>query len=74
MKETEDCLYLNVYVPNSVDLSDPDSPPSSNLPVLVWFHGGSFWFGSGLSPLYDGRYLAESIGAIVVTINYRYSK
>ena len=65
---------MNVYVPNFVDLSDPESPPASNLPVLVWFHGGAFWFGTGLSPLYDGRYLSKAIGAVIVTVNYRYSK
>nr|XP_002127916.1 cAMP-regulated D2 protein-like [Ciona intestinalis] len=70
--ESEDCLYLNVYVPTSVDLSDPANQPKATLPVLVWFHGGAFWFGAGLAPLYDGRFLAEKTGAIVVTLNYRY--
>ena len=73
-KETEDCLYMSVFVPNSVDLSDSTLPPKADLPVLLWFHGGAFWFGSGMGPLYDGRYLAESLNAIVVTMNYRYSK
>uniref|UniRef100_H2Z9T2 Carboxylic ester hydrolase n=1 Tax=Ciona savignyi TaxID=51511 RepID=H2Z9T2_CIOSA len=70
--ESEDCLYLNVYVPKNVDLSDPTSPPKADLPVLVWFHGGAFWFGAGLAPLYDGQFMAEKTEAIVVTLNYRY--
>jgi carboxylesterase type B len=35
---SEDCLNLNVYVPNDVDIK--------NLPVMVWIHGGAFSFGS----------------------------
>ena len=37
---TEDCLKLNIYVPNNVS-------PSSNKSVMVWIHGGVFSFGSG---------------------------
>uniref|UniRef100_H2Z9T6 Carboxylic ester hydrolase n=1 Tax=Ciona savignyi TaxID=51511 RepID=H2Z9T6_CIOSA len=70
--ESEDCLYLNVYVPKKVDLSDPTNPPKADLPVLVWIHGGAFAFGSGLMPMYDGRFVSEKSGAIVVSINYRY--
>ena len=32
----EDCLVLNVYVPESVY-----NDPSSKVPVLAWIHGGS---------------------------------
>ncbi|CAK8688944.1 unnamed protein product [Clavelina lepadiformis] len=70
--ESEDCLYLNVYVPNGIDLSNPETPPKADRPVLVWFHGGAFWFGSGLSSIYDGRYLTQAIDAVIVTLNYRY--
>ena len=65
---------MKIFVPNSIDLSDPENPPKATTPVLLWFHGGAFWFGSGMGPLYDGRYIAESIGAIVISMNYRYSK
>lgn len=30
---SEDCLYLNIYVPEK---------RSEKFPVMVWFHGGSF--------------------------------
>lgn len=73
-QEEEDCLYMNIYVPKGIDLSNANVVPSAQLPVVVWFHGGSFWFGSGLAPLYDGRYMAEAINAIVITMNYRLRK
>ena len=61
--DSEDCLYLNIYT--------PAKPMRDKLPVMVWIHGGSFYMGSGSQALYDGRYLAASGRAIVVTLNYR---
>lgn len=56
----EDCLNLNVWAPAG----------AQGLPVFVWIHGGSFVWGAGSEPLYDGAELARR-GAVVVTINYR---
>jgi para-nitrobenzyl esterase len=58
----EDCLFLNVYVPGSVS-------SGSNLPVMVFYHGGSFVFGAG--SFFDPTQLAIQGNTIVVTINYR---
>ncbi len=58
---TEDCLFLNVWKPAG----------AKDAPVLVWFHGGAFVFGSGGEPYYDGSFLAENRGVIVVGVNYR---
>ena len=41
---------------------------SGPLPVMVWIHGGGFYFGSGIE--YNGTQLASN-GVVVVTINYR---
>ena len=60
---SEDCLNLNVFTGSA-----PSS--SSNLPVLVWIHGGAYTNGSGSIPWYHGSALA-SRGAVVVSINYR---
>ena len=60
---TEDCLKLNVFVPNS----------GKNLPVLVWFHGGGLIEGSASEPYYQPVGLVRE-GAIVVTVDYRIGK
>lgn len=62
--EGEDCLYLNIYAP-------PASAEKRNLPVMLWIHGGSFYMGAGSQEIYNGRHLAASGRAIVVTFNYR---
>mmetsp|Transcript_68195 Transcript_68195/g.137189 ORF Transcript_68195/g.137189 Transcript_68195/m.137189 type:complete len:339 (+) Transcript_68195:57-1073(+) len=62
---SEDCLYLNVYT--------PPKETSVNLPVLVFFYGGSWTGGSSSCPLYYGKNLVALGGedAILVTMNYR---
>ncbi|XP_046569251.1 LOW QUALITY PROTEIN: cholinesterase 1-like [Haliotis rubra] len=59
---SEDCLHLTVWAP---------SDNSGNLAVMVWIHGGGFYFGSTRLPLYEGKYIAAENGVIVVSINYR---
>ncbi len=66
--QSEDCLTLNVWAPaDAIAGADPDAGPA---PVVVWFYGGSFLFGSGSDPVCDGTNLAGR-GAVVVTVNYR---
>ncbi|KAM3955470.1 LOW QUALITY PROTEIN: uncharacterized protein ACR2FA_010623 [Aphomia sociella] len=60
--ESEDCLYLNIYIPYR-------DQKSKKFPVLVFIHGDSFEWGSG-NP-YDGRILAAYGNVTVVTLNYR---
>lgn len=60
---SEDCLYLNVYT--------PANSAAANVPVMVWIPGGGFVQGSASSPYYDGQYIAEQAGVIVVTVTYR---
>ena len=57
---SEDCLYLNVWKPDSV----------KRAPVMVWIHGGAFSGGHSGSAFYDGAELARH-GVIVVSMNYR---
>ncbi len=60
--DNEDCLYLNVWTP-AVDVG--------RRPVMVWFHGGGFAYGSGAWPVYDGVNLAKKGDVVVVTVNHR---
>lgn len=55
----EDCLFLNVFRASNLK--------HLKLPVMVWFHGGGLYHGSGNE--YLG--LVCGYGAIVVTVNYR---
>ncbi|XP_041965217.1 crystal protein isoform X1 [Alosa sapidissima] len=67
-KVSEDCLYLNVFVPRTVNLS---LPTETQRPVLVWIHGGDFIAGSASRPLYDGRFMSNYSNTVVVNVEYR---
>ncbi|XP_013790869.1 acetylcholinesterase-like [Limulus polyphemus] len=70
---SEDCLYLNIYVPRNSTLGfGIDNPKSEDLiPVMVFIHGGKFHYGSSSPDAYDGAVLADATDVIVVTMNYR---
>lgn len=59
---TEDCLYLNVFMPAQ------GAERRGGRPVMVWFHGGAFTVGE--SDDYDPARLVAR-GVDVVTVNYR---
>lgn len=58
---SEDCLYLNVYIPKT---------DRKSLPVMFWIHGGAFYMGSGNAGFYGPEYLMDK-DVVLVTINYR---
>ncbi len=45
--------------------------PASNLAVLVWFHGGGWVTGNLDTHDQLGRLLADHVGAVVVSVDYR---
>ncbi|KAJ7238000.1 Alpha/Beta hydrolase protein [Mycena rebaudengoi] len=63
---TEDCLFLNVYFPSDA----AGNPPATDLPTVVWIHGGGYLAGNGNS---NGEDIIRqgNRGVIVVTIQYR---
>ena len=59
---SEDCLFVNIWRPATAD---------TNLPVLLFVHGGSNISGYTADPLYDGARLAKAANAVVITASYR---
>uniref|UniRef100_A0A4X2KXI8 Carboxylic ester hydrolase n=1 Tax=Vombatus ursinus TaxID=29139 RepID=A0A4X2KXI8_VOMUR len=59
---SEDCLYLNIYVPDH-------AKEGARLPVMVWIHGGGLTLGS--ASMYDGSILSATQKVVVVTMQYR---
>ena len=61
----EDCLLLNVYVPETA-IDNPDD----KLPVMFWIHGGALTAGSNNYEEYGPKHLVEK-NLITVHVNYR---
>ncbi|XP_028617564.1 pyrethroid hydrolase Ces2a-like, partial [Grammomys surdaster] len=59
---SEDCLYLNIYTPAYAH-------EGSNLPVMVWIHGGALVL--GWASFSDASTLAATEEIVVVSIQYR---
>ncbi|MCR5079226.1 MAG: carboxylesterase family protein [Bacilli bacterium] len=66
---SEDCLYLNVYVPHNLE---------RKVPVMVWIHGGAYEQGGngraheGKEELnYDLSSFCEATKTVVVALSYR---
>ncbi|XP_050461016.1 uncharacterized protein LOC126856509 isoform X2 [Cataglyphis hispanica] len=64
-KQSEDCLYLNIYAPHQAE----GQRNLRKYPVMVFIHGESFEWNSG-NP-YDGTILAAYGNVVFVTINFR---
>jgi para-nitrobenzyl esterase len=60
---SEDYLFANVWRPAS-------AAPGAKLPVMVWFYGGGFMFGSSAMPSPSGTQFAKQ-GVVFVAANYR---
>ncbi|MEQ2225961.1 hypothetical protein ILYODFUR_022901 [Ilyodon furcidens] len=67
-KVSEDCLFLNIFIPLDLNFTSPLWRP---LPVMVWIHGGDFIAGSASKPMYDGRFLSNFTHTVVVNLEYR---
>jgi para-nitrobenzyl esterase len=61
--QSEDCLTLNVWTPGLND--------GAKRPVMVWYHGGAFGYGSANGARTDGTNLAARHDVVVVTVNHR---
>ncbi len=61
--ETEDCLTLNVWTPGLQS--------AARRPVMVWFHGGAFSYGTANAARLQGSRLARRGDVVVVSVNQR---
>ena len=64
--DSEDCLNLNIYLPEAAL-----APGAALFPVMVNIHGGAFVGGSNDQGSLQGEYLAQEQNIIVVQMNYR---
>lgn len=58
---SEDCLTLDIVRPDTDDV----------LPVVVYFHGGTFITGSSHEKVLQGHFLAEATNVVYVSVNFR---
>ncbi|MCP4603046.1 MAG: carboxylesterase family protein [Proteobacteria bacterium] len=62
LKGREDCLYLNIWRPNTEE---------KNLDVFFWIHGGANEVGRSGWIFYSGANLANQSNMVFVSLNYR---
>ena len=58
---SEDCLLMNIYTP-------VDATPDSNLPVMMFIHGGQFHTGFAGLILYNGDTFVNDTGVVLAVI------
>ena len=64
IRSNEDCLYLDVFVPES-------SGDIGLLPVLVWIHGGGYIAGAGTSDNYSPLfYMSHQVIVVEVRLDF----
>ena len=65
---SEDCLHINVIRPSGTDAR-------SELPVLVWVHGGGWLEGSAADGRYNSSFLVDKsvqMGMPIIFISFNY--
>ncbi|KAJ6597386.1 Alpha/Beta hydrolase protein [Mycena sp. CBHHK59/15] len=60
---TEDCLKVNIYAPAG-------AKAGSNLPVLVYIHGGGYFYGNPRNWPFD-HWIRQSPNVVIVSVYYR---
>jgi carboxylesterase type B len=60
-KQSEECLFLNIWAPQG----------GSQLPVIIFVHGGGYLSDSSNDTMYYGQPIASTGRAIFVSLNYR---
>ncbi|KAF7362541.1 Aldolase-II domain-containing protein [Mycena venus] len=60
---SEDCLKVNIYAPTG-------AKKGSNLPVLVYIHGGGYFYGNPANWPFD-HWIHQSTNVVIVSVYYR---
>ncbi|XP_077288584.1 acetylcholinesterase-like isoform X2 [Arctopsyche grandis] len=71
---SEDCLYLNIWVPQRLRIRHHQDKPLVDLPkvpVLVWIYGGGYMSGTTTLDIYDADIMAATSDVIVASMQYR---
>ncbi|KAG5870927.1 hypothetical protein JTB14_038193 [Gonioctena quinquepunctata] len=71
---SEDCLYLNIWVPQRLRIRHhADKPPIDRpkVPVLIWIYGGGYMSGTATLDIYDADIIAATSDVIVASMQYR---
>jgi carboxylesterase type B len=75
----EDCLYLNVYVPekaykawNATEEKKEEDNDVGDIPVMVWIHGGGFLVGTGGPQFYGPDKIMNQENVILVNFYFFY--
>lgn len=61
-EQSEDCLTLNIWRPEGA---------ATDLPVMVYIHGGAYFSGGSSDPLYNGANFVADHDVVMVSLNYR---
>lgn len=71
---SEDCLYLNIWVPQRLRIRHHlEKPPMERpkVPVLIWIYGGGYMSGTSTLDIYDADIIAATSDVIVASMQYR---
>lgn len=71
---SEDCLYLNIWVPQRLRIRHhADKPPQERpkVPILIWIYGGGYMSGTSTLDIYDADLIAATSDVIVASMQYR---
>ncbi|KAK0097764.1 hypothetical protein PV326_013978 [Microctonus aethiopoides] len=71
---SEDCLYLNIWVPQKFRMRHKESPGMSEnkgMPMLVWIYGGGYMTGTATLDVYDADLMAVTSNVIIASMQYR---
>jgi len=68
---SEDCLMVNVWVPDDGGSRHARRRKNEKKPVMVWIFGGGFYSGTTTLDVYNGQILAAEYDVVIVSIGYR---